>query len=528
MVCSVFARKILHPVANRGQQPDVPTNKEHGVVLPKGHTGSSYFHHVLQQAVAAFPGALSSARLPADAKTFKREYRDALVRFEAARVASLQRVQIARLIATRTQADLMYASESGSLALSDHMAELPETVELRTISGNGTKPGLTPSVWFEGRHYVRREIVGLCERWVETHQMTQAALEAVRFIIELIEERGGTLDLRGESFAMLGAGAELAPTPLLLKAGARVLWVDVAEPNERLSPDDLCGELVVADSARDILNAPQHVAAALTQFAGSTPVHVGMFAYAAGASREWRLGAAMNAIVRRLPPSLVRSLSMFVSPTMPASVQPEDAAAAIKKLSRAPAWQNVARSLGLLATPGQLHRDGACVANAIVSIQGLSYQAAQYVSKVAAAETYAVYGTRAIDDTTDPVIVSANVAGITNTRSLAHPLFQAAFVGARRFGVRIFEPATTRSLSGLLVLADLFNPNAPGNPDTLSLRPRDKASALLSQQVHGGIYSLPYELEAAIRVAAVVGMAQRPKVLWSSPKSPAGTATLDA
>jgi hypothetical protein len=56
------------------------------------------------------------------------------------------------------------------------------------------------------------------------------------------------------------------------------------------------------------------------------------------------------------------------------------------------------------------------------------------------------------------------------------------------------------------------------------LKPSDKVRALLSQQVHGGIYSLPYELEAAIRISAVVGMAQRPAVLWSTPKPAAALA----
>jgi hypothetical protein len=40
-----------------------------------------------------------------------------------------------------------------------------------------------------------------------------------------------------------------------------------------------------------------------------------------------------------------------------------------------------------------------------------------------------------------------------------------------------------------------------------------KAAAVLSQQVHGGIYNLPYPLEHAIRVAAVIGMGRRPSVL---------------
>jgi hypothetical protein len=97
----------------------------------------------------------------------------------------------------------------------------------------------------------------------------------------------------------------------------------------------------------------------------------------------------------------------------------------------------------------------------------------------------------------DPVTVSANVAGITNTRSLAHPLFQAAFIGAPRFGVRIFEPATTRALSGLMILSDLLNPRSASHPNTLMTNPSAKVRALLSQQVHGGIYSLPYKLRSA-------------------------------
>jgi hypothetical protein len=48
----------------------------------------------------------------------------------------------------------------------------------------------------------------------------------------------------------------------------------------------------------------------------------------------------------------------------------------------------------------------------------------------------------------EPVTLSTNVAGITRTRSMAHPIFQAAFADAPSFGVRIFDPETTRALSG--------------------------------------------------------------------------------
>ena len=110
--------------------------------------------------------------------------------------------------------------------------------------------------------------------------------------------------------------------------------------------------------------------------------------------------------------------------------------------------------------------------------------------------------------------VSANVAGITRTRSLSHPLFEAAFIGAPRFGVRIFDPPTTRALSGLLILHDLLNPSAPGAAAVQSSDPREKAFGLFSQQVHGGIYSLPWVLEHAIRAAGVIGMSRKPTLLF--------------
>jgi hypothetical protein len=96
---------------------------------------------------------------------------------------------------------------------------------------------------------------------------------------------------------------------------------------------------------------------------------------------------------------------------------------------------------------------------------------------------------------------------------MAHPIFQAAFIGAPAFGVRIFDPETTRALNGLLILHDLLNPAAPGAAAVQPDDARQKASALFSQQIHGGLYNLPYVLEQAIRVAALIGMSKKPSLL---------------
>ncbi|MFI5308881.1 MAG: hypothetical protein ACHQ53_16100 [Polyangiales bacterium] len=487
--------------------------KERGVVLPEGYTGSSLFHRVLVEAAESFPDVLAAARLPETPGAFKREYGAALARFEAERAASPRRVEIARFIAQRTQQALMYQGDAGVLPLVEHMARrlpLPE-LHARPLSGS---VGIRAEVPFDGQLYRGREVIELAERLHAESQLTSQVVDALRFMVEQIEARGGALDLRGERFVILGAGAELAPTRLLLQAGASVLWVDVAEPEQVLADASaLAGTLVQTPSARNLLEAPAEIAAAVTAFAASGPVHIATFAYASGASREWRLGAAMNAIVTSLPPTLVRSVSLLVSPTTCATIQPECAAAAERAFAERPAWQSALHRIGLLPAPGHHQAHGVRIGLCTVSIQGVSYQAAQYISKLASAETYALHGIDLGASTPQPVTVSANVAGITRTRSLSHPLFEAAFIGAPRFSVRIFDPPTTRALSGLLILHDLLNPAAPGAAAVQNSDPRQKAFALFSQQVHGGIYSLPYVLDHAIRAAAVIGMASKPSLL---------------
>jgi hypothetical protein len=491
-----------------------------GVALPEGHTGSSLFHRVLLTAAEQFPTVFDAANFPRDASAFKREYGASLARFEAARVAAAERLEIARSIVQRAQAALEFADEGRRIPLSEHFAERPAEVALAARK-LGEAPGLRLDVPFEGKRYRGPEVRQLIERLTEQPQITFRARDALRFMVDYIEQQGGVLDLRGHSFALLGAGAELAPTRLLLAAGARVLWVDLADPVPWLSRNearnghaDLSGTLFQAPGVSHLLETPAVVAHAIRRFANEHgPLHLGMFAYAPGASQEWRLGAAMNAIASQLDSSSVRSVSMLVSPTSAVTLQPECVEAARAQLANAPRWKSALCRAGALRAPGHYSAGDVHVALATVSVQGLSYQAAQYISKVLAAESYAVCGLDPRKAGGQPLTVSANVAGITRTRSMAQPIFQAAFAGAPSFGVRIFDPETTRALSGLLLLHDLLNPTAPGAAAAESTDPRLKASALHSQQVHGGLYNLAYVLEHAIRIAALIGMGRDPRVL---------------
>jgi hypothetical protein len=144
----------------------------------------------------------------------------------------------------------------------------------------------------------------------------------------------------------------------------------------------------------------------------------------------------------------------------------------------------------------------------VVAIQGTAYQAAQYLAKMMAAEALLVEGIAGA-----PVAVSANVAGITATKSLLHPLFQAGFLGAPRFHIEIYEPSTTRLLAGLLMLHDILNPGAPGGADKRKLTPAERARGMTAQAVHGGCRALPWVMEPLIRVAAVMGLGKKPALV---------------
>jgi hypothetical protein len=493
--------------------------KARGIVLPDGHTGSSLFHKVLSQALTHYQEPLGSAHFPPNAQAFKRQYGPALARFEATRCASKQRAEIARFIVQKTLEALVYVEENGAVnPLLDYLRKPVTPVKLERNASPSTS-GLAIEVPFEGKLWRGREVVALAERLFDAHQISRAGCDALAWIVDHASAHGGRISLHNQRFALLGAGAELAPTRLLLRAGASVLWIDPADPLAlRSGGHEQGGVLVYGEQARDLLLEPAAVLSAINEFAGKAPVHVGMFAYAAGESQEWRLGAAMNAITSSLDPSLVRSVSLLVSPTSPGSLEPESVKAADTRRRAAPFWQRMLSLAGILSRPGHYEFGAEAVALATVSIQGLSYQAAQYISKIAAAESYAVFGTDLYASEPRSVTVSANVGGVTRTRSLDHPVFAAAFQGAPAFGVRIFDADTTRALSAYLMLHDLLNPNAPGAARNSDGKAREHAARVHTQQVHGGLYGLPYELEGVIRCAAVVGVSQKPSVLWSRPK----------
>ena len=311
--------------------------------------------------------------------------------------------------------------------------------------------------------------------------------------------RDHALRLPGRKVVVLGAAAEMASTRHWLQAGADVLWLDLAPPpDDLLAASALSGTLHWPVQGADLLRQPREVLATILAFADGEAVDLALYAYAPGQARELRLTAVMNAITDSLPADLIASVSLLISPTTPTALSPEDQALMDARSARRPAWEAALAACGLLGRGGGRAETAAAAATrTIVSMQGASYQAAQYLGKIAAAHAWSKFGPASANRVT-PIRVSANTAAITRTRSMDHPVFAAAFAGATAFGVETLVPRQSRCLNGLLAIHDWLHPEPPV-PGVI--------------RVHGGIHSLPYPMEQALRVAACFGFMRSPRLL---------------
>ena len=82
----------------------------------------------------------------------------------------------------------------------------------------------------------------------------------------------------------------------------------------------------------------------------------------------------------------------------------------------------------------------------------------------------------------------------------------AAYAGAHRFGVEVFEPSTSNTLMAALLVHDLRSPESPARPDAAVAHP-DMAWA--RQAAHGGLWRSAYAPRSVLGIAAVLGMLTR-------------------
>ena len=484
------------------------------VLVRDGQSASSLFWNLLKRAIDAFPDAFLTFHLPTDAAAFKRDYQVLLTQFERFRIASPRSTEIATFLARESLDQLMFRSTQGDVPLKRHLASSDQTLLLQASEPQVFSPW-HPSIPFAGTLWAGSEIVSMAARLKSQHWLSEEAAQTLSLLGQGIASEG--IDLRGQRIAILGASAEMAPTAYFLKAGADVLWIDQRPPPSAWQEGAFPGRLYWPSAPTDLLTHPEAALAAVKAFAEEGAIHLGLFAYAPGAMREFKLTGVMNAIVDAMPPHALASVGMLVSPTTPTRLGASDQAASDAWWASRPWWMTALRALGFLKPQSSLEGPHP-VSDSVVTIQGASYQAAQYLGKTLMAETWEAERvarlqaqslsseTLSTPETKQAVPltegsyfrVSANTAPITQTRSLAHPVFAAAFQGARTLGVETFLPEFSQQVGGLLWMHDWMN----SDPDST-----------IRQRVHGGIHPMPYQLQSALYIAAAIGFARRPLLL---------------
>ena len=397
--------------------------------------------------------------------------------------------------------------------------------------GSVTVQGVIPpepelSLPYRGRRLFGDDLRRQIDTWVSDGIAEPGFAEAMTLLLD----NPDWMDLRDIDIAVLGAGAELGPTRSLLRWGARVHAVDLPRPDmwQRLigitrgtagslripialdangQPPFVVGGFVhpeddatVASKAgADLLKSTPELLTWIGEI--EQPFVLGTYAYADGALHVL-LSMAADAIATEL---LARrgdiTLAYLATPTDVFMVP----MAAVEESRRR--WD--ARGLsGMLQSPLRLLKqfepnyketfvadDGTefGINDSLVPQQGPNYALAKRLQRW-----------RALVARADGVPVSVNLAPATRTQSVVkNRALAAAYAGAGRFGVEVFDPATSTTLMAALLVHDLRNPAAAANPATPLANPMD----LFAQAAnHGGLWRAAYAPRSVLGIAALLGM----------------------
>jgi hypothetical protein len=449
-------------------------------------SASAFLDAVLRSIVQQFPdvfGALPAFGALRDTPS-RRALAARIERIEPLRGASPRRTDIARFTTELIQRTMEIGTADRRLPLD---AAFRETVRPLAIvpaqrelgGGDGRNRGRLSPLTSEQIRELRQSMLA-----------TDEAIDALESLRSAIDRH--SIDLSGHTFVLLGGTAELSPLGLLLSLDATVLTTHTSTQSLRRRLASEFGEdggsggrLHVISGGVDLLRSPVELSRSILEFADDKPIHIGALAYSGGQAKEWRLGAAMNGIIRAVRDAgLLGSVFYYLTPSMVTEVSPATAGIATEHLARSQRpWTNVVRplTLNVLFRQNIAEVHGRYWSRSVVPAQGASYMGANLFEKIHAAEVFA-------NPMTSPTRVSANVAPITRTESTATPQTRQLFPELARMGVTVFEPAVARTVMASLLVHDLFRP-LPGGTD------------LFRQQVHGGVFTNAWALESLMTMA---------------------------
>lgn len=376
---------------------------------------------------------------------------------------------------------------------------------LGTVTVHGTRdPERELSVPYRGDRLTGDGLRRRLDDWVGRDIIEPSCAEAVERVIANPE----WLRLRGRTVAVLGAGAEMGPLQSLLRWGATVAAVDLprADVWDRVlataregagtlhvpvpagTPDDH----VARAAGADLIREPAAVATWLDGHDGT--LVLGNYVYADGRTNVC-VSTAVDALTVRLQTARDDvALAFLATPTDVFAVPEEAVAASVA------AYEGRSRTARLLGRPLRTLSGGRLlqrayvpgsapgICDALVTQQGPNYALAKRLQRW-----------RATTARESGTTVSLNVAPATRTRSVVkNRALAAAYAGAHRFGVEVFDPATSNTLMAALLVHDLHTDTEHPHGEPWE----DEAHAA----AHGGLWRAPYTPRSALGLAAVLGL----------------------
>ncbi|WP_332642599.1 hypothetical protein [Aeromicrobium sp.] len=352
---------------------------------------------------------------------------------------------------------------------------------------------------YRGERLRGKALLDQLDDWVSRGIITQSCSEAVQTVIDNPE----WMRLEGDTMVVLGAGAEMGPYRALMRWGATCVALDLPREDvqSRISEyaAESAGRLHVparivtnggADVGADLITELPAVAEWLDHIDGR--LVLGNYCYADGANHV-RVSMAADALATHLMQHRPdTALAFLATPTdvfaVPAEeVEVANAAYASRTVSK------VLRTPLRLASGGRLlqrnYPPGADpgICDALVPQQGPNYALAKRLQRW-----------RATTARHEGTTVSLNVAPATRTRSVVkNKALAAAYAGAHRFGVEVFDPATSNTLMAALLVHDLRAGAEPQAEPWL-----DEAT----NAAHGGLWTSAYHPRSALGLAAVLGI----------------------
>ncbi len=392
----------------------------------------------------------------------------------------------------------------------------PAEGALHTVTVAGALPAGPDvlSVPYRGGRLVAADLHAQLDAWLAEGTAEPSFAAAVREVMA----HPAWLDLRDVTVVVLGAGAQMGPLVSLLRWGAHVVAVDLPHPPiwtrllevARASPGRLSLPVarpvaagatdaeIAAVAGVDLVAQTPELLAWLARLEGGFTL--GTYVYADGAAHV-RASVAVDAVTAGL---LERrrdvGLAFLATPTDAFAVPAEVVADSRRRYEQRTLRRRAAR----LGSAGRLFRpnypgdgpSGAAVNDSLVPQQGPNYALAKRVQRW-----------RALAARADGVPVSLNVAPATRTRSvLRNRVLAAAYAGAHRFGVEVFDPSTSNTLMAALLVHDLRCPQAVARPEVPLTHPLE----LFWQGAnHGGLWRNAFEPRSVLGVAVALGMVQR-------------------